>query len=369
MNSVGLYVHIPFCYSKCYYCSFNSYPIRDFQKDFLEKYFKKVILQLEFYSKFNFSLKSIYIGGGTPSIVNPIFIENIFNEIFKRYKVVNNCEITIEVNPKTFSIDKLKTYKSFGINRISVGIQSFIDKFLKILGRPYSSYEAVKSLEIVSNYFENINIDLIFGIPFQSLKDIEKEFLFLKRFPVKHVSYYCLSIEEDTEFFKKGYKEISDDIFSKMYDLIIEKLNELRFSQYEISNFSKKNYFCRHNLNYWNYGEYIGVGAGAVSFFNRIRTKNFSNPKIYVKKEPNEYEERECINLSKQKFEYIMLNLRKVEGINLHDYKKRFNNDFFKEFNEVLKKFKDFFEIKKDNVNLNIEGFKVSNLILSEFLK
>ncbi len=366
-NNISFYIHIPFCYSKCYYCTFNSYPVNLFSHNFIEEYVKKVINQIVKYKEFNFCIESIYIGGGTPSIIDENLIFKIVDNIVKNFKISKNCEITIEANPESINKEKVKVYNQIGINRISIGIQSFNNKFLKILGRPHTLYHIEKAIEISKKYFKNISFDLIFGIPNQTVQDLKSDLNYVKKFSPTHVSYYSLTIEEGSMFFKNKIKEINDKTFSEMYDLIVEFLESNQLFQYEISNFSEKNFECKHNLRYWNYKEYIGFGAGAVSFFNKFRWRNISNPIEFIKfPEKKEYIEK--LNEKIMEFEYIFMNLRKKDGLNFDEFKDKFNCCFLKKYNVIINKLSNFFEITKNKISLNREGFKVSNLILSEFL-
>ena len=367
-HKISIYIHIPFCISKCAYCSFNSYPIGKYQS-FIDDYFNKLISEIEYWSDKNLKIKSIYFGGGTPSIVKPIFLEKLIDKIISNFKLSNKCEISIEINPGTVDEKKINFYKSIGINRVSIGVQSFNDFYLKFLGRIYNSQEIFKCIEVVKKRYENFSLDLIFGIPNQSINDLKKDLNDVKDICPPHLSYYSLTIEKCTKLYKNGLKEISEELFSEMYNLIVESLDNIGLNQYEISNFSKKGYECMHNLNYWNYGNYLGFGAGAVSFLSNKRWKNFSNPIKYIKSSFGEYEEYEILNKEKMEFEYIFMNFRKVEGLSLTNYEKKFKKNFLNEYADVIEKFKDYFEISNENISLTKEGFKVSNIILSEFLK
>ena len=363
--TISIYIHIPFCISKCNYCTFNSYPFKNFSDDFVFKYFEAVKKEINHF-KHDFSVKTIYFGGGTPSIVKEKFIFEILNEIYKNFKIEKNCEITIEVNPDSFSEKKAKLYKSFGINRISIGIQSFYDKLLNFLGRIHNSDQGIKSIENAYKFFENVSVDLIFGIPNQDEREIINDLENVINLNCKHLSYYCLSIEKGSKFFGK-VKEIDDERFNKFYDLIIDFLEENQFFQYEISNFSKKGYRCKHNLTYWDYREYLGFGAGAVSFYQDKRWQNIKSPEEYVKNF-NKKEYEEILDEKTEEFEYIFMNLRKVEGLNLRNFEYKFNKNFFDEYGNILEKFKKYFIVDANFIRLNKEGFKISNSILSEFL-
>ncbi len=363
MNEISLYIHIPFCLAKCNYCSFNSYPIKKYSS-IIQEYFNALIKEINFL--INYRIKTIYIGGGTPSIVNPLYIIKILNKIFKIASVDECIEITVEINPATINSEKLKIYKEAGINRISLGVQTFNNKLLKILGRVYSDRDIFISIELIKKYFENLSFDLIFGLPHQNLKDIENDIKFLDKIHPTHISYYSLSIEENTNFWKMGIKEVSDENFELFYNFICDNLEILGFNQYEISNFSRLGYQCIHNMTYWNYEEYIGIGAGAVSFMNQKRYKKITKPEIYIKN-IFKFEEIEELSFKIMEFEYIFMNLRKTTGLNLKKFHDKFKINFFEKYSHILKKYSNFFNINNDFVSLNRKGFLISNTILSEF--
>ena len=368
-KKISIYIHIPFCKSKCNYCTFNSYPLKIFSKELISHYFKFLKNQILQYKDLLQERKiiSIYFGGGTPSVVEDRYIHEILNTICKNYNILEECEITIEINPETVNHEKLKNFKEYGINRISIGIQSFNDNLLKFLGRIHSSKQAIKSIETAKRIFKNVSIDLMYGIPYQNIKILEDDLKKAVSFDVEHISCYCLSIEENSILAKKGIKEISDNTFNKMYDYLVNFLNKNNYIQYEISNFSKKGYESKHNLNYWNYGEYIGFGAGAFSFFNNKRWKNKSFPEDFIKN-PDIPEFQENIDKKTMEFEYIFLNLRKTDGIDLDEYRRRFRKNFIIEYRKILQRYKEYFIINRHSVRLNLNGFKISNTIFSDFI-
>lgn len=288
MKSLAIYIHWPFCVSKCPYCGFFSVKVdENFQKveDFL---FKDLIQSLEFLEKNNygkFVISSIFFGGGTPSLMPLNAIENIISYLNRNFKFAENIEISLEANPATFDKNSLLGFKNVGVNRLSLGIQSFLDKNLEFLGRIYRSQDAYKSAQLALEIFENVNLDLMFGYRTQSFEDFKKDLEITAKYSPKHISCYELTYEPKTIFFKKlQNKEIKDISESKKIQLfrLAEKfLLIYGFKKYEISNFAKPNFECQHNLQYWQYKDYLGIGPSSHS---RIE---FSDRKLALEKPRN----------------------------------------------------------------------------------
>lgn len=366
MKTISIYIHIPFCVTKCNYCTFNSYEITGFDNDFIKKYFQA--LKREIASQqhlfLNRKIKSIYFGGGTPSIIKPSFYE----EIIKLFDLSQTTEITFESNPGTFKLKELIELSSLGVNRLSLGVQTFVDKLLKILGRVYSSNELMNSIENVKNIFENFSMDLIFGIPGQNIEHLKKDLRMISKFAPNHISYYMLTVEEGSNFQKNNVKELSDDVFQKFYHHIVSYLSSRDYEQYEISNFSKNGFESKHNLTYWSYEEYLGFGAGACSFIENVRYFNEPLPVKYVN--DNFLKNKEILNKETMINEYIFLNLRKREGIDLDKFSKRFSLNFLEMFREKIDKLQkeNLIEINGNNVFLSQKGIAVSNSVFIEFM-
>ena len=318
----SLYIHVPFCLSKCLYCDFYSIP---YNSQIADDYIKALCRGIGVRKNDIHSLKTIYIGGGTPSILSEKDISKILDTVNNIYSVNTGAEITIEANPKTITPDKAKSFLSSGINRISMGIQSFRDEELLLLGRAHNAEDALKTFgDLRTAGFQNISIDLIYGIPGQSL---EQWGLTLQRaieLGPEHISAYELTPEQGTPLFdilKLGKLVMPDeDTISDMFYKGIDTLNEHGYTHYEISNFSKPGFECRHNLNYWDRGEYIGIGASAHSFSGGTRTANLRDVQKYIEdinsgtlpvSETTEITEKETLN------EQIFLGLRKTEGLSL----------------------------------------------------
>lgn len=315
-RELGIYLHIPFCLNKCLYCDFLSFASTIEQR---EKYVDTIIKEINLYPKFKY--KTVYFGGGTPSLLNIEHIQKILNSL----NIDKNAEITLEINPKTVDFNKLKQFKQIGINRLSIGIQSFNNKYLKLLGRVHNSFEAINTFEMARKVgFDNISLDLMFALPEQNLNDLKNDLKILFSLKPEHISIYSLIWEEGTEFFKKlksGYfSKISNDLEASMYELIMDEMEKNGYIHYEISNFSLPNKRAEHNTNYWKNLEYIGVGLGASGYYNNIRYKNFSTFSKYLQqilefKKP--IEESEFIDTQENEIYEYILGLRIIpNGIN-----------------------------------------------------
>lgn len=266
----AIYIHIPFCVKKCNYCDFLSV---ENNKNLMEKYVEALVKEIRLYPKYIYD--SVYFGGGTPSLLTKEQIEKILNEL----RIKENGEVTLEVNPKTVDKDKMKELRSIGINRLSIGIQSFDNKKLKELGRIHSVEEGIETYKNARKAgFNNISLDLMFSLPGESLEDVKENMKKLILLNPEHFSIYSLIWEEGTKFYeklKKGdYKETDNFLEANMYEYIIEFANKNSYNHYEISNFCKKGYKSRHNTKYWENKEYVGVGLGASGFVEGIRYKN-----------------------------------------------------------------------------------------------
>ncbi|WP_339004448.1 radical SAM family heme chaperone HemW [Fusobacterium animalis] len=276
------YIHIPFCERKCNYCDFTSLKGSDSQ---IERYVNYLLKEIEIYSqKYDLSQKqgTIYFGGGTPSLLPIDSLEKILSKFFYD----KNTEITIEINPKTVDTNKLKEYRKLGINRLSIGIQTFDDDNLKVLGRIHNSQEAIEVYNLARECgFDNISLDIMFSLPNQTLVMLQNDLEKLVSLNPNHISIYSLIWEEGTKFFrdlKAGkFKETDNDLEANMYEYIIEYLKSKEYIQYEISNFSKKGFESRHNSIYWENKNYLGVGLSAAGYLGNVRYKNFFNLKDY----------------------------------------------------------------------------------------
>ena len=363
----GLYIHIPFCVRKCLYCDFVSKP--NCENEF-DDYISAVLNEAEEYR--GERIDSVFIGGGTPTVLNANQLERLLKGINKAFRVESNAEITCESNPGTLNCKKIKVLHSGGINRMSVGVQSFNDDELKIIGRIHSADEAYNTVcEIKSHGIDNINIDLMTALPGQTPKSLANTLSKAVELPITHISAYSLIIEDGTPLereYSSGSLIIPDEDTDRiMYHDTVAFLKKNGFIQYEISNFSKGGFRCRHNLKYWDCDEYIGLGVSAHSYIGNKRFSNSSDIGEYMSDNKREY--TELLNSDKIS-EFMMLGLRKISGISAAEFKKRFGTDIKSVFSEQIKRFINLglMEQKGDNYCLTKHGIDVSNSVMCEFI-
>ncbi len=354
----GLYVHIPFCLSKCPYCDFYSVK---YNNDTAKDYKNTVIRNLK---QYNEQFDTVYFGGGTP-----ILLWKEICEILTEISVTENAEITIEANPCCTAEEKLSALKTAGVNRISFGVQSLNDSELKALGRRHNAKEAVNAIETAYKCgFENISADIMLGTPLQTSESINMTLKELGNMPITHISAYMLKIEENTPFAKANLNLPSEDKVCDIYLQTVENLNGLGFCQYEISNFAKKGCECRHNLKYWKLEEYLGIGPASHSYYNGERfyvnrdlTEFLSSPVQIIHKEDDEgaaYGGHE---------EYLMLRLRLSEGLNLKEFQKHGGNII--ELSAAAKSIpSELINFDGKKFSLSPKGFLVSNRIIAALL-
>ena len=373
---LSIYVHIPFCIKKCDYCSFISLTNFKLVKDYflcLEKEIKNYILNNNLKE---YSVKSIYFGGGTPSSVEESYICSILKLLKNNLNINRDAEITIEINPSTNTLQKLVAYKKAGFNRVSIGIQSMCNKSLQKVGRIGNkklSIETVKNAKKAG--FKNISCDIMLGLPNSSFFSIKNDLRTLINLDVKHFSCYMLMVEENTKLKenidKKRIKTKSDEECVKYYNKITKFLKKHNIFRYEVSNFSYKGYESIHNLGYWSNREYIGFGLSSHSYFNKTRYANTENMEEYINNLKNNKSVvvfSETLDLVKQKEEFVMLSLRKSEGIDIKEYNNLFNCDFLQEKQNKIKKINDFIEIKNNFLYVKEEYFSILNSIILELV-
>lgn len=309
-----LYIHIPFCDSKCFYCAFNSYTsLHSLRNDYMDA----LKIQLENgLIKYENKIETIFIGGGTPSTIKAHKYKEIF-DIVKPY-LVNNCEITIEANPNSASKEWLQEIFEIGINRVSFGVQSFDDEKLKFLGRNHNKNQAIEAIKNAKEVgFENINCDIIYDTQLDSRELLEKDISIVKNLPINHISAYSLTIEEGTKFFNKSSVQVENEELARF---LFEQFNDLGFEQYEISNFSKgENARSKHNLGYWQYKEYLGVGSGAVGCMENQRQYSQKDVQKYIEN-PLELETYENLTNEDILIEKILLGFRSVVGVDISSF-------------------------------------------------
>ena len=380
MRDISLYIHYPFCISKCPYCDFNSYcNIKIDENILLNAYFNEI----EFYKKYliDKNIKTIYFGGGTPSLMSINFLDKIFNKINNLYKINKNCEITIEANPNSISIEKMISFKNIGINRISIGIQSLYDNILKFLGRTHNRIEAINSIKNAEKVFKDrYSIDLIYTRPNQKLEDWKKELEEAINLSPFHISIYQLIIEKGTKFYKNKIELPNEDESIKFYNWSKNFLNKNNLKFYEISNFAKKGYESKHNLVYWNSGEWIGIGAGAHSRINynnkRYAIQNIKLPIKWLNKSlkyKNGISIKNLLNNKEIIEEFILMGLRIKNGINIKNLQKNIscNNNLYKILNYKNIKILEFNKLLKSNeknIKLTNKGFLLLNSIIDKLL-
>ena len=287
LNNIAIYIHWPFCKSKCPYCDFNSHVREKIDE---KSWFDAYITEISFFADkiVGKNITSIFFGGGTPSLMNPKLVEKIILELEKIGKFVDNIEITLEANPTSIEAQKFQDFKTAGINRVSIGIQSFNEEGLKFLGRTHSKNEAIEALEIAGNIFSNYSFDLIYARPNQSIKNWENELLSALKLAKNHLSLYQLTIEKGTSFFNdyrdKKFTMPSDVLAASMYELTREITKAHGFVDYEISNYAKQGFESKHNLSYWNYDEYLGIGPGSHSRIDKYAMMMIHNPENLLAK-------------------------------------------------------------------------------------
>lgn len=378
MEELGIYIHIPFCKQKCFYCDFCSFANKN---EMQEKYVETVINEIKNIThKEKYTVTTIYLGGGTPSILNPEYIKNILQEIKSSFKILDDAEITIEINPGTVNEEKLKRYKEYGINRLSIGLQSANDKILKNIGRIHDYKQFEETFFFARKCgFKNINVDLMIGLPTQAIEDVKQTLEKIIQKNPEHISVYSLIIEEGTTIEKlinENKLQLPDEETERiMYWTVVNELKENGYNQYEISNFSKKTYESKHNTNCWKQKQYIGLGTSAHSYLNKKRYSNTNNIEEYIKniQESNisknitiheEQTEESTMN------EYMLLGLRMIQGININEFKQKFKIDPTIKYKEILEKLQkeNLIQITKTSIKLTKQGIDFGNIVWEEFI-
>jgi oxygen-independent coproporphyrinogen-3 oxidase len=330
---LSVYIHIPWCIHKCPYCDFNSHEFKDQNiKNNEEVYTHALLKQIENYNiEPNRPIHSIFFGGGTPSLFSPKAFDTLIKKLENTFGLDKDCEITIEANPGTFDKEHFYGYRDVGINRMSLGIQSFNHTHLKKLERIHSPKEAASAANLAVKIFDKVNIDLMFALPNQSLSDVKEDITKALEIGTSHISYYHLTIEPNTFFYKFPPQLPDEEKSAEIFDLISNELNSAKFEHYETSAYAKKNSQCLHNLNYWNFGDYLGIGAGAhskLSCEGKISRKScFKNPRDYIKNTNNHkfYDDEKLLSENDLIFEFMMNALRLNKGFNQSLFEQRTN--------------------------------------------
>ena len=375
-KELGIYIHIPFCKQKCYYCDFISYAN---QCEEISPYIEALVKEIESFDFSNYQVTSIYIGGGTPSYLESQSIQQILAKLQAKIDF-KEVEITIEVNPGTVTEEKLKDYKEAGINRISIGLQSTEDRLLKQMGRIHTYEDFSDTYHLAQEIgFQNINVDLMLGLPNQTIEDLKRSLTKVVNLNPNHISIYSLIVEEKTKMAKlleEGKLVLPEEEQERRMYWYVKDFLELKgYEHYEISNFAKKGKESKHNSNCWNQEEYIGFGVAAHSYLNRIRFRNLSNIKKYIQNiQTNQLRKNIKIEeeqtLEEQKNEFMMLGFRKLEGVNIAKFKEKFvDNPIFLYRNKLNQLAKDgLIEIDLNYIRLTKKGLDLANLVFEEFI-
>lgn len=382
-QELGIYIHIPFCAKKCYYCDFVSYPnMKEKQKEYVEALKKEI----KSYDLQNYNITTIYIGGGTPSYIESKYIVEVLEYIKSKLNAnetkFENMEITIEVNPGTVTKEKLLDYKKVGINRLSIGLQSTNDRLLKQIGRIHKYQDFLQTYNLARNVgFTNINIDLMLGLPNQSIKDLKESIEKVISLQPEHISIYSLIVEEGTKLYKQietGELHLpEEELERKMYWYTKSKLELAGYKHYEISNYAKPKRESKHNSNCWEQKQYIGIGASAHSYLDNIRYCNVSNLKEYISNMENveaDFEEKYIVNerqnLEDRKNEFMLLGLRKIDGVSIAMFKEKYVENPIFRYRDSLEKLvnEGLVLIDGDMIKLTNKGLDLANIVWEEFI-
>lgn len=365
----SLYIHIPFCESKCHYCDFCSFKCDEFTQSL---YMQKLTEEMQNLDSSE-PLETIFIGGGTPSILSLNLIKPFLQNLSKKFVFSENFEFTIECNPNSLTLEKMQAYKDLGINRISLGVQTLNDSLLKSIGRIHTASDFFEIAEQVQKHFENYNFDLMIGLPNQTLNDIEQSLNSVVKFQPTHISLYSLILEPNTKLqvmVEQGKTNLPNpDQVASDYDFAKKILESAGLKRYEISNFAKPNYECRHNQNYWECGEYYGIGLSAHSHQDGVRAYNTSNLKDYLTNQaPTIYQEK--LTLEEKITEQIMLGLRTKKGIDLNYLKQNLNYDILyeKKHNIAQLQSQKMLELVDNHLKLAEESFYICDAITLQLI-
>ena len=381
LGDMGLYVHIPFCKQKCMYCDFPAY--QNLQ-DYYETYVYALVQEIDLWISEHPESKerpidTIYFGGGTPTELSIQQIKMILDKIKSTFTITDDCHMTIESNPGEVDLRYLTKLVQLGFNRISFGVQTFDDKALTMLHRSHNGEKAKEAVyDAKEAGFADINIDLIYGLPRQSLDDIKRNLTIVEELPINHISTYGLQVEVGTYLYHLVQKNLisipSESIDEAMYDTMMEGLKELGFERYEISNFSKDNFYSRHNLKYWHYVDYLGFGAGAHSFYNGVRRSNNRNVMPYIQSVDRYVMptiDTETITLERAQEDFCFLALRTKWGLDEQKFEDTFDASVYDLFGTTLEDLvsKGLLEYQDGSYHLTAKGAKHGNYVFSQFIR
>ena len=376
-EKLSLYIHIPFCAKKCLYCDFPSWQgCESYFEDYTESLLNEIKNGERIYSDYDIS--TIFIGGGTPTVLSPKLLGKITDAVLERYNVESNAEITSEANPGTVDGYKLKEMKAMGINRLSFGVQAWQNNILKALGRIHDRETFLKNFDEAKNAgFENINCDLMFSLPNQTFKDWMETLENFSKLDIQHISAYSLIVEDGTPF-KKMQEEgrlllPDEETDRKMYSAANEILAKNGFERYEISNFAKKGFESRHNITYWETRPYIGFGLGSHSYFQAERYNNIYDLKEYIAANGDAKklrENKEILTDKEKEEEFMFMGLRMKKGISTDEFSRRFGRDIYSVYGEKIEELLDekLIEKKENRIMLTERGTDVSNIVFERFI-
>ena len=381
LRDMGLYVHIPFCKQKCMYCDFPAY--QNLQ-DYYETYVYALVQEIDLWvsehpESTSKAIDTIYFGGGTPTELSIQQLQMILDKIKNTFTITDDCHMTIESNPGEVNLHYLTKLVKLGFNRISFGVQTFDDKLLTMLHRSHNGEQAKQAVyDAKEAGFTDINIDLIYGLPRQTLEDIQYNLDIVKDLPINHISTYGLQVEVGTYLYHLVQKNLisipSETIDESMYDTMMEGLKDLGFERYEISNFAKANSYSRHNLKYWHYIDYLGFGAGAHSFYDGVRRSNNRNVMPYIQSVDRYIMptiDTETITLERAQEDFCFLALRTKWGLDERKFEDKFGVSVHNLFGTTLEDLvsKDLLEYQSGSYHLTAEGAKHGNYVFSQFIR
>ena len=374
MNRLSLYLHIPFCVKKCHYCDFLSAPCKEeTRQEYVEVLCMEIVQKAKLYK--DKIVDTIFFGGGTPSLLSAEQMKRIMETVRQEFRVLAEAEISMEVNPGTVSLEKLKAYKEYGINRLSIGLQSANNEELKVLGRIHTwevfenTWKQVRELD-----FSNVNIDLMSALPGQTLESYESTLRKVLALKPEHISAYSLIIEEGTQFYEwfgEDNSKLPDEITDRrMYEMTRTLLEEYGYHRYEISNYALKGYECKHNVGYWKRKDYLGLGLGAASLLSNVRSSNVSELAEYLKL--NWRTEKEELSIQDQMEEFMFLGLRMMEGISCLEFEQQFGKSLKEVYGTQIAKLEKQgllrYHQETDRYALTLQGIDVSNQVFVEFI-
>ena len=371
----GIYIHIPFCKQACYYCDFHFSTSLKRKEEMIDAIISELTIRKSEFN--NEEVKTIYFGGGTPSVLSQKEIDRIITAVYENYKVVDNPEITLEANPDDLSVERIENLASSTVNRLSIGIQSFFEKDLKLMNRAHNAEEAKKSLSLAIRHFDNISIDLIYGIPNTTNEEWRENIQTALSFGVPHISSYALTVEPKTaleSFIEKGIIDnVDDELAQEQFLILVDELDKAGFQHYELSNFGKEDFFSQNNSAYWQGKKYLGIGPSAHSFNGKQRGWNIANNALYIKK-INAGElplEIEDLSITDRYNEYVMTGLRTIWGVSFQKIKEDFGVKYLAYLKMQAEKFilEDLLYIENETLKTTRKGKFLTDGIASDLFK